>query len=146
MKLFLKIKLVRVGDSMSKKVNVYKTIEKVINNIDFGVRYAGIAGIHGEKSCYDIFHEENEELLDDFESEDFKKVIDDALNNGGIYLALFSGNDESDYGIIVDKNLDTGFAQRFYGNFASGQLYERILIGTDVIDLINILMKYIIYD
>lgn len=132
---------------MSKKINVYKTIEKVINNIDFGERFSGIVGIHGENSCYDIFWEENEDLLDDCKSEEFKKVVDDALNYGGIYLALFSGGaDESDYGIIIDKNLDTSFAQRFYGNFASGQSYERILSGTDINELVSTLMEYIIYD
>lgn len=132
---------------MTKKVNVYKTIEKVINNIDLGAKYAGIAGIDGREYCHDIFNEENEELLNDFESEEFKKVVDDALNYGGIYLALFSDADgDYDYGIIIDKNLDVGLAKRFYGNFASGEIYERILIGIDVNNLITTLMEYIIYD
>lgn len=131
---------------MTKKVNVYKTIEKVIDNLDFGIRYSGIAGINGKEHCYDIFYEDNEELLDDFESEEFKKEVDGALKNGGIYLALFDSSDESDYGIIIDNNLEIGLAQRFYGDFASGQLYERILVGTDVNDLITSLMEYIIYD
>lgn len=130
---------------MSKKINVYKTIEKVID-LGWAVPFAAIAGIRGKESCYDIFHEENEDLLNDCESEEFKKVVDDAINCGGIYLALFSGNGESDYGIIIDENLCTGFARRFYGNFASGQSYERIFIGTDVNEFISTLMDCIIYD
>ena len=131
---------------MSKKVNVYKTIEKVIENIDFGTRFSGISGISGKDYCYDIFYEDNEELLDDFESEEFKEVVDYAIDKGGIYLALFGSIDDSYYGIIIDNNLEVCLAQRFYGNYASGQTYERLLDETDVTELINTLIEYIIYE
>ena len=160
---------------MVKKINIYKTIEKAISAQFIGVESAFVSNVTDD-SCADLFYEENEKLLNDTESEEFKKFVDNALKeHDGIYIALayvsdwsedgnenqatvetyngeftierINGIDEaSDYGVLVDEDLNLEFVHRFIGDFSSGAFYTDIRLGFGEAELLKIMNDCIVYD
>ena len=88
------------------KINIYKTIEKAIS-ADFFDSISDYVAMREKGVLVKIFRRK-EDLLKDTNSEEFKKIIDDALNNGNdIYISLakicedsFDG-DENHFGIVT---------------------------------------------
>ena len=136
---------------MNPKIDVYKTIGKAIS-----------AGYYESKSDYvSGFNKENEYLLNNIDSDDFKKIVDNEILNRGIYISLAkvknnssdSKNDtvsiitsngefnvyaydviaDSDYGILVDK-----FLYHYdYCRLDNGEYTEFLTEDTD-----NKILKY----
>ena len=121
---------------MSKKINIYKTVDNVMRECpydsDDAVVGLGRQDKDGFIDCKELFYEDE---LDD--EEIFKKRIDDALNNNGLYLAIAFGEDGlGDYGITIDKDFNMHFAKRYFGSFSSGQYCEIAFEELDAEELI----------
>lgn len=157
------------------KINIYKTIGKAISAQFIGVESAFVSYVIGD-SCADLFYGENEKLLNDSGSDEFKKFVDNALKEyDGIYVALayvsdwskdgnenqatvetyngeyiierINGIDEaSDYGVLVDEDLNLEFVHRFIGDFSSGTFYTDIKLGFGEAELLKIMNECIVYD
>ena len=159
---------------MVKKINIYKTIEKAISAQFIGVESAFVSNVTDD-SCADLFYGDNEKLLNDTNSDEFKKFIDGALKKyDGIYIALAyvsdwsDGNENqstvetyngeftierieridetSDYGVLVDEDLNLEFVHRFIGDFSSGAFYTHIKLGFGEAELLKIMNDCIVYD
>ena len=125
---------------MSKKINIYKTVENVMFKCPYD-SYDAVVGLYrkdknGFIDCKELFYEDE---LDD--EEIFKKRIDDALNNNGLYLAIAFGEDGlGDYGITIDKDFNMHFAKRYFGSFSSGQYCE---IAFEELDAEELILNYL---
>ena len=140
---------------MSKKINIYKTIEKLgYKNNEFHekVDYDVIVEVSETGTCFEFNEEYDEEECEDY-YDSYKKAVDDALEFGGIYIARYSGNGTGgDFGFIIDKDFNFIFARRVYGTFVRGDFCEKIMDVTEFINdptliaKIDDLIKCIIYD
>lgn len=158
---------------MVEKINVYKTIENSLKGGFLGVKSAYVSEIDND-SCSDLFLGESENLLHDCDSDEFKKIVDEAINEMGIYIALayvyessFDGNEnhlgvgtqngkfninkidvdiESDYGVIIDNNLEISYAHRFCGDFSSGSFYVNIDLNSNESELVPLINDCIVYE
>ena len=136
-----------------EKVDIFKTMEKARSADFLGVEWGYISGVYDD-SCYDLFNDDNCHLLND--ENEFSKIINKEFEDGEIYIALaylyeLPSDDneeclgvetsigdfkiyskdikveiESDYGIIVDKDLNYEYAHRFAGSFSSGAFWEAL--------------------
>lgn len=136
---------------MSRKINIYKTVNNVIDKWPHDSDDA-VVGLHrkdenGFIDCRELFYEDEFESIYDDE-ELFKKRIDNALNNNGLYLAIAfgEGEEECDYGITIDKDFNMRFAKRYYGSFVSGQYCEIAFEEFDAEELILNYLSTIRYD
>lgn len=132
------------------KVDIFKTVTKARSADFLGLEWAYISGVFDD-SCHDLFYDEDCPLLDD--EKEFYKIINKEFEDGKIYIAIaylygdpMDNNEdhlgvetsigdfkidakkividlESDYGIIVDKDLNYEYAHRFAGSFSSGAFW-----------------------
>ena len=133
-----------------EKVDIFKTLTKARSADFLGVEWGYISGVYKD-SCYDLFNDDNCYLLND--EDEFSKIINKEFEEGEIYIALaylYEGSSDdnenrygvetsigkfnitaneivvditSDYGIIVDKDLDYKYVHRCSGSFASGAFW-----------------------
>ena len=91
-----------------RKINIYKTIEKAIT-ADYLDSIADYVAITSKSMLVRPF-KDKENLLSDVNNDEFKKIIDDALNNDDcIYISLAkivenSFDDEKDYVGVLTSN------------------------------------------
>ena len=117
---------------MSKKINIYKTIDKLIfenNEVKNGTEFTAdeiIVSVSesGSCSCFTDAYEGVWEF-----DEKFKEAVDDALNHGKILIARYfdKSSREGDLGFVIDKDLNFTLAHRFYGSFERGYYCEEII-------------------
>lgn len=128
---------------MTRKIDIYKTVENVMSNCpydsDDAVVGLGRKDKNGFIDCNELFYEN--ETDDDEDDEIFEKIIDEALNNNGLYLAIAFGEDGlGDYGITIDKDFNMHFAKRYFGSFSTGQYCE---IAFEEFDAEELLLNYL---
>lgn len=128
---------------MTRKIDIYKTVENVMSNCpydsDDAVVGLGRKDKNGFIDCNELFYEN--ETNDDEDDEIFEKIIDEALNNNGLYLAIAFGEDGlGDYGITIDKDFNMHFAKRYFGSFSTGQYCE---IAFEEFDAEELLFNYL---
>ncbi len=130
---------------MSRKINIYKTVESVMDNWPHDSDDA-VVGLHGKDkdgfiNCSELFYaDEIDEIYEDEKL--FKNRIYEALNNNGLYLAIAfgDGTEDCDYGITIDKDFIMHFAKRYYGSFSSGQYCE---IAFEEFDAEELILNYL---
>ena len=128
---------------MTRKIDIYKTVENVMSNCpydsDDAVVSLGRKDKNGFIDCNELFYEN--ETDDDEDDEIFEKIIDEALNNNGLYLAIAFGEDGlGDYGLTIDKDFNMHFAKRYFGSFSTGQYCE---IAFEEFDAEELLLNYL---
>ena len=128
---------------MSRKINIYQTVENVMFKWPYD-SYDAVVSLHGKDEkgfvdCNWIFAEDDPIYDDPVE---FKNKIDKALNNNGLYLAIAFGEDGlDDYGITIDKDFNMHFAKRYFGSFSSGQYCE---IAFEEFDMEELILNYLL--
>ncbi len=129
---------------MSRKINIYQTVENVMFKWPYD-SYDAVVSLHGKDEkgfvdCNWIFAEDDPIYDNPVE---FKNKIDEALNNNGLYLAiaLGEGDEECDYGITIDKYFNMHLAKRYYGTWVSGQYCE---IAFEEFDMEELILNYLL--
>lgn len=115
---------------MSRKINIYQTVENVMRNWPHDYSDDAVAGLghkdeRGFIDCDELFYDDELDLI--YEDEElFKNRIDEALNYNGLYLYLdsCSGNELCDCGVIIYEDFKIDFAKRYYGSWMTGRYCE----------------------